>query len=99
MIKPANPLGDYHDPATPHEFDRVIHVLVVDDHEMVRKMLHTMLDSYEDIQVIGEASDGEEAISLTRRLHPDAILMDVNMPKVNGIEATRRIKRNFRMLR
>ena len=58
MIKPANPLGDYHDPATPHEFDRVIHVLVVDDHEMVRKMLHTMLDSYEDIQVIGEASDG-----------------------------------------
>lgn len=71
--------------------DETIHVIVADDHPMFRKGLHGLLESVTGIEVVGEATNGEEAIALTERLRPDVILMDINMPGVNGIEATRRI--------
>jgi len=68
-----------------------LRVLLVDDHAMVRQGLRSVLDSYEDLDVIGEAGDGEAAIALTATLEPDVVVMDINMPKVDGIEATRQI--------
>lgn len=68
-----------------------IRVLIADDHPMFRKGLRGLLESVAGIEVVGEATDGEEAISLTEHLQPDVVLMDINMPGVNGIEATRRI--------
>ena len=73
----------------------MIHVLIVDDHAMIRQGLRTMLEAYTDIHVIGEAADGEEAIILAQRLQPDVVLMDINMPKRNGIEATALLKQYF----
>jgi CheY-like chemotaxis protein/anti-sigma regulatory factor (Ser/Thr protein kinase) len=70
-----------------------IRVLLVDDHAMVRQGLRTLLDSYVDIEVVGEASDGEEAVAAAGRLRPHITVMDINMPKKNGIEATAEIKR------
>lgn len=69
-----------------------IKVLVVDDHWVVRQGLRMFLDQESGLTVVGEASDGNEAIELTRRLRPDVVLMDILMPHVNGIEATTRIK-------
>ncbi len=69
-----------------------ISVLIVDDHAMVRRGLTSFLQSEEDIEVIGEAGNGEEAIIKTQELVPDVILMDLVMPGMDGISATRRIK-------
>ncbi len=69
-----------------------IRLLLVDDHPVVRKGTRDLLDTEHDFQVIGEASSGEEAIVKARELTPDVILMDVSMPGMNGIEATRQIK-------
>ena len=66
-------------------------VLIVDDHEMVRAGLRTIIENTGRMQVVGEATDGEEAIRLAQRLEPNVILMDIDMPRVDGIEATRRI--------
>ena len=68
-----------------------IKVALADDHTIIRQGLNAMLQSQSDIQIIGEASDGQMAVELTEELHPDVILMDVRMPRMNGIEATRRI--------
>lgn len=70
-----------------------IRVLVADDHAMVRQGLCGVLKQYSDILVVGEAANGEDAVALTNRLQPDVILMDVTMPKMDGVEATRRLKR------
>lgn len=72
-----------------------VRVLLVDDQELVRYGFRLMLDARPGIVVVGEANDGERAIGATARLQPDVILMDVRMPGVGGIEATRRITRAF----
>lgn len=72
-----------------------IKVLIADDHRVVREGLAAILKSKENIVVIGEAQDGQEAVEQTRSLLPDVILMDVSMPRMSGVEATRQIKREF----
>jgi len=69
----------------------LITILVVDDHPLFRRGVIQMLEIQPDMTVVGEAGDGETALKLTRQLLPDLILMDVTMPHVNGLEATRRI--------
>jgi len=68
-----------------------IRVLIVDDHAVVRQGLRTFLESEEDIEVVGEASDGEEAVQKAQELSPDVVLMDLVMPGMDGITATQRI--------
>jgi len=69
-----------------------IKVLIVDDHLVVRQGLRTFLDLHEDIQVVGEAGDGQTAVELAAQLTPDVVLMDLVMPGLDGIMATTRIK-------
>lgn len=71
---------------------RVIRVLLVDDHAMVRRGMRDFLGLHEDIQVVGEGSDGAEAIEQANALRPDIVVMDLMMPGIDGIEATARIK-------
>ncbi len=68
-----------------------IRILLVDDHAMMRKGLSMLLAGQGDIEVAGEAEDGRQAVELARRIRPDVILMDINMPVMNGLEATHRI--------
>jgi two-component system response regulator NreC len=70
---------------------RKIRVLLVDDHTVVRRGLRKILESTNDIEVAGELGSGFEAITAAAELHPDVVLMDVSLPDLNGIEATRRI--------
>mgnify|MGYP001283793214 CR=1 FL=1 len=69
----------------------MITVLVVDDHELVRTGICRMLEDHTDVQVIGQAESGEEAINLVRQHHPNVVLLDVNMPGIGGVETTRRL--------
>ncbi|MEA2362033.1 MAG: hypothetical protein QOD71_1178 [Thermoleophilaceae bacterium] len=68
-----------------------VSVLVADDQELVRTGLRTILDAQQDIEVVGEAGDGAEAVDAVRRLRPDVVVMDVRMPTMDGLAATRRI--------
>jgi two-component system response regulator NreC len=68
-----------------------IRLLLVDDHEIVRAGIRALLDSREDMEVVGEAASGDEAVDLAVRLRPDVVLMDISMPGMNGDEATRQI--------
>jgi DNA-binding NarL/FixJ family response regulator len=70
---------------------RMIRVLLADDHAMVRKGFRLILENQPDIEIVGEAGNGREAIELADETHPDVIVMDVAMPELNGIEATRRL--------
>lgn len=69
----------------------MLRVLIVDDQELVRAGFRVVLSAEDDLDVVGEARDGREAIELAARLHPDVVLMDVRMPVLDGIEATREI--------
>jgi len=68
-----------------------IRILIADDQEIVRQGLAIILDNQDDMSVVGQARDGEEAIAMARMLQPDVILMDIKMPRTNGIQATRAI--------
>jgi len=68
-----------------------IRVLLADDHRIVRDGLRTLITKQEDMDVVGEAEDGRSAIELTKKLLPDVVIMDVTMPDMNGITATRKI--------
>lgn len=70
-------------------------VLIVDDHVLVRRAIRSMLEGYPDIQIVGEASNGFETINLVEQLRPSIILMDVNMPRMNGIAATAQIRSGY----
>jgi len=70
-------------------------VLLAEDHTIVRKGLSALLEAEEGIEVIGEAQDGREALLKTEQLQPDVVIMDITMPGLNGLEATRQIKKRF----
>src|SRR5215217_4405404 len=73
----------------------MITVMLADDHALFRRGLRSMLEFEADIEVVGEAGDGQEAQDLARELHPDVTLLDINMPGVNGIDAARELRRAF----
>jgi DNA-binding NarL/FixJ family response regulator len=77
----------------------MIRVLLADDQALVRAGFRALLDSQDDIQVVGEASDGEEAVRLASELAPDVVLMDIRMPGTDGLEATRKIVQDERLER
>ncbi|HEV7302186.1 MAG TPA: response regulator transcription factor [Tepidisphaeraceae bacterium] len=68
-----------------------IRLVLVDDHRMIRQGLNSLLSAQSDMKVVGEAGDGREAVSFVRELRPDVVVMDLRMPELNGIEATRQI--------
>ncbi len=70
-------------------------LVIADDHALLRSGIRSMLDREADLEVVGEAADGQEALELCRRLQPDLVLMDVRMPRMDGLAATRAIKEEF----
>ena len=72
---------------------RQIRVLLVDDHPTFRQALRTDLEAFQNIQIVGEANDGEDAVASAPKLQPTAVVMDINMPRMDGITATRLIRK------
>jgi DNA-binding NarL/FixJ family response regulator len=72
-----------------------IRIMLVEDHQMVRQGLISLLSSTDELEVVGSVGDGEEAVTMYRTLHPDVTLMDLQLPKVGGVEAIRRIRLEF----
>ena len=70
-----------------------VNILLADDHKMIREGLKQLLEMYDDIKVVGEAGDGFECLNLADKTHPDVILLDINMPVMNGIEVLQEIKK------
>ncbi|HHY68417.1 MAG TPA: response regulator, partial [Alicyclobacillus sp.] len=69
-----------------------VSVLLVDDHALFRRGVRTILETAEDLSVVGEASNGKQAVELYAELHPDLVLMDIRMPVMGGLEAVRRLR-------
>lgn len=72
-----------------------VRILLADDHAIVRQGLHSLLENEADMEVVGEAKDGRKALNLVRELAPDIVIMDITMPNLNGVEATREIVSEF----
>ena len=70
----------------------MIRVIIADDHHLVRQGIRALLEKAGDMQVVGEAADGQEAIDLVRELQPDALVLDIGMPRLNGIQAAERVR-------
>ena len=70
-------------------------ILIADDHALIREEIRAMLASEPDLEVVGDAEDGEEALAMCQRLRPHLVLMDVSMPRMGGFEATRAIKERY----
>ncbi len=85
----ASSPSEVSEPTTGVTRRRVVRVLIADDHRIVRAGLVRLLSTRPEIDIVGEAADGVEAIELAKRLDPDVVLMDVTMPRLNGIDATR----------
>jgi DNA-binding NarL/FixJ family response regulator len=69
----------------------MLRLLLADDHEIVRKGLRSVLEALRDCEVVGEAADGRQAVAFTKELNPDIVILDISMPLLNGLEATRQI--------
>ncbi len=75
--------------------EKKIRILIVDDHTLVRTGIHLFLNTQDGMEVVGEAENGQESLLRIQELHPDVVLMDISMPDMGGIEATRAIKKTF----
>src|SRR5688500_14247926 len=73
-----------------------IRILLVDDHAVLRAGLRALLEAEDGLEVVGEAGTGEEGVAMAERLHPDVVVMDLSMPGIGGLEATRRIAASTR---
>ncbi|HEY6211652.1 MAG TPA: response regulator transcription factor, partial [Vicinamibacterales bacterium] len=73
----------------------MIRIVIADDQMLFREGLRTLLSTRNDFEIVGEASDGEEAIALVETLHPNVVLMDLRMPRLDGIQATVRIRERW----
>jgi CheY-like chemotaxis protein len=80
------------EPDTEERSGRQLRVLLVDDHVLIRRAVATMIAAEPDLVVVGEAADGKAAVALTRELEPDVVVMDISMPVLDGIQATRAIR-------
>ena len=86
-------------PAQSGELPRIVKVLLVDDHEMMREGLRKIVNEEDDLKVVAEASDGKEALKKAKEVAPDVVVMDVNMPRMDGIEATQRLQEEMPTVR
>src|ERR1700756_3011643 len=85
---------DQHGPNIGRQIMEALRLLVADDHEIVRKGLRSLLEAQPGWHVAGEASDGREAVEKAKELHPDVTVLDIGMPSLNGLEATRQMLKN-----
>lgn len=72
---------------------KIVNILIADDHKIVRQGISSLLESMQGFEIVGEASNGEEAVQLTRKLNPDLIIMDINMPLLDGVDASYEIRK------
>lgn len=93
LARSAEETPDVEDLPVAH--NRLTRLAIIDDHDLARDGLRDMLADEPDLEVVGEAADGEEALALCSRLRPDMVLMDVRMPKMDGLEATQKIKQRY----